>query len=120
VVVLACWREKLKDPQKWFQASDVNKYAVQALADGNLVDECLDMLSDEKGCKFLLRKKLGFEQIFTFNKEYDAALINYSAPLPGLWLDLQAQILAILGTTDNPAYEELSGWDVPPGLKSQT
>jgi hypothetical protein len=120
VVVLACWREKLKDPQKWFQASDVNKYAVQALADGNLVDECLDMLSDEKGCKFLLRKKLGFEQIFTFNKEYDAALINYSAPLPGLWLDLRAQILAIIETIDNPATKSCQAGMSPPGLKSQT
>jgi hypothetical protein len=99
VLVLACWQEKLKDPKKWFQASDVNRYAVQALADGNLVDECLDMLSDEKGCKFLIRKKVGFEQVFIFNKKYDAALINYSRPLPALWLTLRGQILDVLRTT---------------------
>jgi len=95
-VLLASWQHKLEKPKQWFQSTDANRFAVDALADGSSADDCLEMLSEDPGCQILKRERHGFEELYILNDEYEPALLNYTRPLPSLNQRLNQELLGIL------------------------
>jgi hypothetical protein len=96
VIVLATWRNRLASPGQGFQSGDANRYATDALAGGEDAGECLEALSNERGCKILMKEKRGFEEWFVFNNEYESAMRAYVERLQVYTQELNEQVRKIL------------------------
>jgi hypothetical protein len=86
VVLLSVFRSALIHPEKWLASGDINGQTVGVLVHptGASVEDCLDAISREKGCRMLIRRRGKFESEYLLNREYESALRNYSTKLPDL------------------------------------